>query len=366
MNKASELTVLALDNMHCADCASKLEKAVRELPGVEDAQVNVIAAKIAVRHLGNPDPIRALIARQGYLARQDRSNFWMDPRTLSTLATALLLFVAFFSPTTSWKTWLLLGAVALGAWFPALAGVKNLLGSKTFDINFLMTVAVIGAIAIGELAEAATVVLLFALSHSLETFTLGRTRRSVHNLMELAPDTAWIEEGGELVPVPTAGLQPGQGVVVKPGERIPVDGKILAGSSEVNQAQLTGESMPLSRRPGDEVFAGSINGSDRLNIITSKAAADSSLARIVAMVEEAATSRPPVQRFVDSFARWYTPLVIGMALVIAVLPPLLLGQAWQAWLYRGLTLLVVACPCALVISTPVSIVSALGNPAAGS
>lgn len=362
MNKASETTVLALDNMHCADCATKLEKAVRHLPGVEDAQVNVIASKITVRHQGNPASLRTFIARQGYLARQDRINFWREPRTLATLGAALLILLALLSPAP-WKSWLLVTAVGLGAWFPAITGIKNLQGSKTFDINFLMTVAVIGAIAIGELGEAVTVVLLFALSHSLEAYTMGRTRRSVHNLMELAPDTAWIEEGGELITVPTANLQPGQEIVVKPGERIPVDGEITAGSSEVNQAQITGESMPVSRGPGDEVFAGSINGSGRLNLVTNKSTTDSSLARIVAMVEEAATSRPPVQQFVDAFARWYTPVVIGLALVVAVLPPLLLGHPWHDWLYRGLALLVVACPCALVISTPVSIVSALGNAA---
>ena len=172
-----------------------------------------------------------------------------------------------------------------------------------------MTIAVIGAIAIGELGEAATVVLLFAFSHSLEAFTMGRTRRSVHNLMELAPDTAWIEEGEDLIAVPTASLQPGQQIVVKPGERIPVDGEILAGVSEVNQAQITGESMPMSRGPGDAVYAGSVNGSGQIRVVASKAAADSSLARIVAMVEEAATSRPPVQQFVDSFAAvtWSLP-----------------------------------------------------------
>lgn len=362
MNTASVTSVFALENLHCADCAAKLEKAVGELQGVETAQVNIIASKLTVRHQGQEGPIRALLARQGYLAKEEPTNFWLEPRTLSTLGAALLILGAIFSPSP-WKAWLLVAATGLGAWFPALAGIKNLLSSKTFDINFLMTVAVIGAMAIGEMGEAATVVLLFALSHSLEAYTMGRTRRSVQNLMELAPDTAWVEEGGELVSVPTASLQPGQQIVVKPGERIPVDGEIIAGTSEINQAQITGESMPVSLEPGDTVYAGSVNGSGQLKVVTSKAAADSSLARIVAMVEEAATSRPPVQQFVDSFARWYTPLVIGLAIGIAVLPPLLLGQAWQPWLYRGLALLVVACPCALVISTPVSIVSALGNAA---
>lgn len=362
MNKTSIKTVLSLDNMHCADCASKLEKSVMSLPGVKAAQVNIIASKITVHHQGNEGPVRALIARQGYLAKQYRVNFWLEPRTIATIVAALMILGALFLPNPV-KTWFLLASVGVGAWFPAQAGLKNLLSSKTLDINFLMTVAVIGAIGIGELGEAATVVLLFALSHSLEAFTLGRTRRSVHNLMELAPATAWVDKDGELMPIPTADLQPGQQIVVMPGERIPGDGEILSGTTEIIQAQLTGESMPVNRGAGDSVYAGSINGSGRLSIVINKSAADSSLAQIVAMVEEAATSRPPVQQFVDAFSRWYTPLVIGLAFLIALLPPIFLGLGWEAWLYKGLTLLVVACPCALVISTPVSIVSALGNAA---
>lgn len=362
MEKANTLTVLTLENLHCADCAAKLEKAVNDLPGVQAAQVNIIASKLSVRHQGNEAAIRALVARQGYLAKAEKGSLWREPRTIATLASVLLLAISLIAPGP-WKTWLLLAAVAAGAWFPALSGLRNALASKTLDINFLMTVAVIGAVIIGELGEAATVVLLFAVSHVLEAYTMGRTRRSVQNLMELAPETAWIDEDGELVKVSTSSLIPSQRIIIKPGERVPVDGIIYQGASELNQAQLTGESMPVIRGAGDEVYAGSINGSGLLAVTTTKTAAESSLARIVAMVEEAATSRPPVQQFVDAFARWYTPLVIALAGGIALLPPLLLGQSWHDWLYRGLALLVVACPCALVISTPVSIVSALGNAA---
>lgn len=355
-------SVLTLDNLHCADCAANLEKAVGSLAGVESAQVNIIAGKIKVRHQGDEGPIRALIARQGYLAKDIPNSFWRQSRTISTLVTALLIGLATLLPQPG-RSWLLIAAVGIGGWLPAKAGLVNLFSTKSLDINFLMTIAIIGAVSIGELGEGATVVLLFALSHSLEAYTMGRTRRSVHKLMELAPDTAWIEKDGQLTSVPTTAINLGQNIIVKPGERIPVDGSIFEGTSEVNQGQLTGESMPVTKGIGDPVFAGSINGSGRLTVVAEKTAAQSSLARVVSLVEEAATSRPPVQQFVDSFARWYTPLVIFLALAISLTPPLILGLSWKIWLYRGLTLLVVACPCALVISTPVSIVSALGNAA---
>ena len=361
MNTETKVTVLALKNIDCADCAAKLEKAVEELPNVLEAQVNIIAGRISVKHHGPEGPLRAIIARQGYLATQDSVSFWKDPRTLTTIAAAAFLILALLP--SPWSGWLIYASILTGGFLPARSGIKTLVYNRAFDIHFLMTVAVIGAVVIGELGEAATVVLLFSISHTLEAYTMGRARRSIHNLMDLAPDTAWIEVDGELKSVSTSSLEIGQQIVIKPGERIAVDGEVVLGVSEVNQAQITGEAMPLTREPGDGVFAGSINGSGRLVVRTTKPAAQSTLARIVDMVEEAATSRPPVQQFVDRFARWYTPLVISLAAIIVTGPPLALGYEWGPWVYRGLTLLVVACPCALVISTPVSIVSALGNAA---
>jgi Cd2+/Zn2+-exporting ATPase len=355
------ITVLALKNMDCADCAAKLERKVRELPGVSEAQVNIISAKITVRHTEHEAAIRGLIARQGYLAAESES-FWRDSRTLATLIAAMFFFLGMFLPD-NWSRWLIYSAILAGGFFPARSGLRTLIYNRAFDINFLMTVAVLGAIVIGELGEAATVVLLFALSHALEAFTMGRTRRSIHNLMDLAPDTAWIEVQGELQSVPSMDIKAGQEIVIKPGERIAVDGEVISGISEVNQSQVTGESMPVTRGPGDGVFAGSVNGSGVMVVRSTKSASESTLARIVAMVEEAATSRPPVQQFVDKFARWYTPLVISLAASVATVSPLFMGAQWEPWIYRGLALLVVACPCALVISTPVSIVSALGNAA---
>lgn len=362
MNKAIETSIFPLQNLTCTDCAGKLEKAVSGLPGVHSAQVNIISAKITVRHQGNQGPIRTLLLRQGYLAASEETGFWLQPKTIATILACVFLISALILPAP-WKAWFLIAAVLAGGFFPAKAGLINLIYNRTFDIDFLMLIAVIGAVIIGELGEAATVVVLFSASHALEAYTVGRTRSSVHNLLKLAPDTAWIDEEGELVSVPASSLVPGQDVIIMPGERVPVDGDIIAGVSELNQAQVTGEAMPVLREPGQEVYAGSINGSGRLVIRTAKTADQSTLARIVALVEEAATSRPPVQQFIDRFASWYTPLVITLAFGLAIFPPLIFGGAWGEWIYRGLALLVVACPCALVISTPVSIVSALGNAA---
>lgn len=359
----TELTTthIPLQNLDCPDCAKKLEKKVAELDGVHQARVNLVTSRLTVAHRGSTSPIIDAVRRQGHLQTRPNEIFWRQPRTVLTGLAGMLLLAAWLLP--QWRPALLLAATVAGGIFPALSGFRTLAASRSFDINVLMTVAVTGAVAIGELGEAATVVFLFSLGHTLEAWTMGRTRRSIRNLMKLAPAAAWIEGENGLKQVAAAELQPGQKIVIRPGDRVPVDGIITDGRSEVNQAPVTGESLPVAKEPGQQVFAGSINGSGRLDVQVTHTTEDSSLARIVQLVEEATASRPPIQQFVDRFARWYTPAVIALAAAIIALPPLVLGLPWQDWLYRGLTLLVVSCPCALVISTPVSIVSALGNAA---
>ncbi|MTI95298.1 MAG: cadmium-translocating P-type ATPase [Firmicutes bacterium] len=358
---ATRQSTIALQGMDCADCAAKLEKSVRKLEGVVNADVNLISSTLTVDHTGETKPIKAIVRRQGYLRETEDNRFFTRGPTLATIGSALLLALALILP--QYTRHLLLAAVVAGGIYPARAGIINLVGNRSFDINFLMTVAVTGAVFIGELGEAATVVLLFALSHNLETYTMGRTRRSIRNLMELAPDYAWLLTDGKEVKTATSALKPDDQIVVRPGERVPIDGEIIDGTSELNLAPVTGESIPVLSTPGQPVYAGIINGSGQLIIRVTRPAADSTLARIVNMVEQASTSKAPVQRFVDRFARIYTPIVMAIAALTILVPPLALGQGWETWLYRGLTLLVVACPCALVISTPVSIVSALGNAA---
>lgn len=232
------------------------------------------------------------------------------------------------------------------------------------DMNLLMTVAVLGALAIGEWFEAGAVAFLFALSLALEAWSLGRARRAVETLMDLSPAIAHvIGVGGPTVDMTPQEVALGAHVRVRPGERIPLDGRVLEGTSDVDQAPITGESLPVEKTSGASVFAGTINGNGALVVETTRLAGDSTLAGIIRMVGEAHARRAPSEQWVDRFARVYTPAVMALALAIVVVPPLLLGLSFDEWMYRGLVLLVIACPCALVISTPVSIVAGLTSAA---
>ena len=223
----------------------------------------------------------------------------------------------------------------------------------------LMTIAVIGAALLGEGLEAATVGVLFSLGEALERATMDRARQSIRSLMALAPAEAIVRQGDHERRVPAGEVAPGDVVIVRPGERLPVDGVVVAGASAVNQAPVTGESIPVDVASGASVFAGTINGQGVLDVRATRKAGDSTIARIIRMVEAAQAQRAPSQRFVDTFAMYYTPAVIAIAVAVALLPPLLAGGDWAGWFYRALVLLVIACPCALVISTPVSIVAAI-------
>jgi Cd2+/Zn2+-exporting ATPase len=254
-------------------------------------------------------------------------------------------------------------AVALGMRFVIIKAWYAARGLRP-DMNLLMTVAVAGAVAIGEWFEAATVAFLFALSLALESWSVSRARRAIAALLDLAPPAVrLVRADGSEADVPVAEFRPGDRFIVPAGERIALDGRVVAGTSAVNQAPITGESMPVEKELGAEVFAGTINGDGTLTVEATRAAEDTMLARIIHMVEEAHTRRAPSEQWVERFARVYTPAVMALALLVFLGPPLALGGAWDDWFYRALVLLVIACPCALVISTPVSIVAALASSA---
>jgi Cd2+/Zn2+-exporting ATPase len=282
---------------------------------------------------------------------------------------------------------------SIGIYYPARSGWMALRSGQGLDMNVLMTVAAVGAFVIGEYGEAATVIVLFSLGEALEGFTLERARDSIRSLMQLAPAEATVlqrcidceEHMGLRKPngggsyrggpcpwcgtheqvLPVEALDIGDVIVVKPGERIPMDGIVRAGSSTVNQAPITGESLPVEKSPGSEAFAGSINGAGALEIEITRLAEDNTISRLIHLVEEAQAQKTPAQRFVDRFARLYTPAVVIGAVLVAVVPPLFFGEAFfdtvdgRGWLYRSLVMLVIACPCALVIATPVTVVSAI-------
>ena len=250
-----------------------------------------------------------------------------------------------------------LAAILVGGYGFAKKGILAAL-RFSLDMNTLMTLAVLGAVALGDWLEAATVVFLFSLAHHLESRSMDRARRAISELMKLAPQTAIVKRDGEEVEVDVSEVEIGDTMIVKPGASIPLDGTIRAGSSSVNQAPITGESMPVAKSLGDNVFAGSINGEGTLEVETTSVEEGSTISRIIHLVQEAQTGRTPTERFVDKFARFYTPAVVLSALVTTIALPLFIGD-WTVWFYRALVLLVIACPCALVISTPVGIVSGL-------
>jgi Cd2+/Zn2+-exporting ATPase len=249
-------------------------------------------------------------------------------------------------------------AIVAGGWFvapKALYAVQRLRP----DMNLLMTIAVIGAIGIGEWFEAATVSFLFALSLALEAWSVGRARRAIEALMDLAPPIARLLENGSAREVSPDSVPIGARLLVKPGEKIPLDGVVVRGVSAVNQAPITGESVPVTKEVGAQVFAGTINGDGALELESTRPASDTTLAHIIRMVGEASSRRAPSEQWVERFARIYTPTVLVGAVLVLLIPPLAFGAVWSVWLYRALVLLVIGCPCALVISTPVTIVAAL-------
>jgi len=295
---------------------------------------------------------------------------WLDRyrAEVATVGSGLLVMVGallgWLGAPEAYATAAYAGAIGIGGllvWPRALVSIR----ARTLDMNVLMSVAAFGAAALGEWGEGAAVFFLFALGGLLESRSLARTRRSIRDLMGLAPETARVLSQGVWTDVPLAKVRIGDRVSVRPGERIPVDGVIVAGSSAFDEAAITGESIPAEKTLGDTAFAGTLNALGLVEIEAGAVATGSTLARIVYLVEEAQASRAPVQAFIDRFSRYYTPTVIGLAVVIAFVPTLLSlavsGSAgmWQEWIRRALVMLVISCPCALVISTPVSIISAV-------
>ncbi|NMO97901.1 heavy metal translocating P-type ATPase [Paenibacillus lemnae] len=239
-----------------------------------------------------------------------------------------------------------------------IRGLRNL-GRFKFNMDTLMTVALIGAIAIGEWREAALVAILFGVNEMLEGYGMNRARQSLSALLDAAPKEAELLRDGVTVRVPIDSLSPGDIVRVRPGEKIPSDGIIVKGAGAINEAAITGESVPSSKETGAEVFGGSISTDGLLDIEISKAYQDSSLAKIMHLVQEAQDSKTPTELFIDKFAKYYTPGIMLIALAAAILPPLLFGQSWTTWLYQGLSILIVGCPCSLVLSSPIALVSGM-------
>ena len=371
---AEQTTKLSIAKMDCPTEETLIRNKLGTVAGVADLDFNLMQRTLSVRHANQVLP-DVLVARQalGFEAQvmdtaeaaspsaspvTTPTNWW--PLGISLLTALAAEAVYWLHNGNHWSV-VVLALVSvftggLSTYKKGWIALKNL----NLNMNALMSIAVTGAMLIGHWPEAAMVMVLFALAEVIEAKSLDRARNAIRGLLDMTPEQATVQQAdGTWREVSAKQIAIGSRVRVKPGERIALDGEVLEGRSTVNQAPITGESLPVEKSPGDPVFAGTINESGSFEYRVTAVASNSTLARIIHAVEAAQGSRAPTQRFVDQFARWYTPIVFGVAIAVALLPPLFMGAAWLDWIYRALVLLVVACPCALVISTPVSIVSGL-------
>ena len=363
-----ERTVVRVEGMDCASCAATVEKRVTALPGMRRAVVNFAAGRLDAEHDRelSLEEIEKTVRDAGYEVGRteevDRVAFWRTPRALSVFASALLfalgLALGLLGAPEVARVGVYSAAIVVGGlpiFRAALAGLR----ARHLDMNVLMSAATVGAVGIGEWAEAASVVVLFGAGNALQVYAIDRTRGAVRALVRLAPDEVLVRRGASEVVVPADEVGVGETMIVRPGERLAVDGEVVEGASAVDEAPVTGESVPVEKGPDDAVYSGTLNGSGGLLVRATKRAGDSTLQRIVRLVEEAQAKKAPAEQFVDRFSRVYTPLVVAVAVVLAIAPPLL-GGGFGEWFYRALALLIIACPCALVISTPVTVVSGIG------
>lgn len=359
-----------IQGMDCSSCALTIENHLKSVPFVKRVNVNFSTGKAKIEHVGDTELIIKEVNKAGYkasLASNKRLHQQEDRSGIKLLIlSGAFLLLGFVGTLTDLNPVLLTVLYALSIFVGGYKPAKSAffaVKSGSLDMNVLMTAAVIGAAAIGEWLEGATVVWLFALGNVLQTRSLEKTRNSIRNLIDLAPPEAWVKSGNDLVKRPVEDISVGQLIFVKPGDKIPLDGEVLKGESSVNQAPITGESIPVDKQTGDQVYAGTINEQGMLEIKVTKLVEDTTISKIIHLIEEAQEQKAPMQAFVDKFARVYTPIIFALAMAVMLLPPLFGSGEWGEWFYKGLELLVVACPCALVISTPVAIVSAVGNAA---
>lgn len=368
---------LRIEGMDCGACAVKIENAMKRLPGVTDINVSYGRESLAlsfdedrssqhnieaqIRALGFTPVGEGAVGTRASAAERESLPFWAGKKAklvwITGLAFAVAVGVAQFFP--QWERWAYSAAAFVGIIPVARRAYASAITGTPFSIETLMSVAALGALAIDAAEEAAVVIFLFAVGELLETVAAGRARSAIKALMDLAPRQAIREREGKLETVPVEQLEVGDIAIVRPGDRVPSDGAVLEGISEVNEAPITGESVPVAKEPGANLYAGSINGNAELRMSISRTASDNTIARIIHMVEEAQESKAPLARFIDRFSSVYTPVAMLVSLLIAIVPPLLFGADWMTWIYRGLATLLIACPCALVISTPAAIASGL-------
>ncbi|WP_248308717.1 heavy metal translocating P-type ATPase [Bosea sp. 124] len=364
--------------MDCGNCANTIRTALERLPGVSDIRISITKETLALvldERLTAASTIESQIGKLGYSpSRLDVSQpalspavreapvaWWRQAKGRLAIISGGLVALAYLAGLVAprWHDPLFIAASLIAAAPVARRAFASARAGAPFTIEMLMTIAVIGALFIGAAEEAAIVVFLFCVGEVLEGVAASRARSGIRALGDLVPQIALLEVDGRIAEVSAATLAIGQVVLVRPGDRIPADGTVIEGLSSVDEASITGESVPRRKVPGSDVFAGTINHDAALKLRVGRAAQDNMIARIVALVEEAQDAKAPTERFIDRFSRLYMPFIVGLSALVAVLPPLLAGGDWGQWIYRGLALLLIGCPCALVISVPAAIASSL-------
>lgn len=383
----------SVSGMDCGSCAAKVTNAVRRLRGVREVDVSVASGSMSVVHDGaDVDGIVTEVAALGYRAEaisepggtiggatrgpshhhdhsyghaHDHAStegpWYASAGARLTIACGVALAMAYVVGRAfpAADRWVFLAAMAVGLVPVARRAYAAAIRGTPFSIEGLMVIAAVGAVLIGATEEAAAVVFLFLVGELLEGVAAGRARASIRSLTDLVPDLARVERDGVVVEVPASSLRVGDVVTVRPGDRVPADGRISSGESAIDEAPITGESVPRRKRVDDPVFAGTVNGDGLITVSVTATASDNTIARVVRLVEEAQESKAPTERFIDRFSRYYTPGVVAVAALVAVVPPLAFGGVWGEWIYKGLAILLIGCPCALVISTPAAVAAGL-------
>lgn len=366
-----------VEGMDCGSCALTIRTALERMPGLADIRISVTNETLAVvldESRTTRQAVESQLGKLGYKATRIGEGsdsritasdaprpWWRQPKGAIAIVAGVLVVLAYVAGeiAPAYHGWLFAAAsliavapVARQAFLAAAAGA-------VFTIQMLLTVAVAGALWIGASEEAAVVVFLFCVGEVLEGVAASSARAGIKALAKLVPQTALLDEDGRITEIPASALRIGQHVLVRPGDRVPADGKVVEGTSSVDESPITGESMPRTKQPGADVFAGSINHDAALKLRVERSAKDNMIARIVTLVEDAQEAKAPTERFIDRFSRVYMPIIVGLAIIVAVAPPLAFGGNFDTWLYRGLALLLIGCPCALVISVPAAIASSL-------
>jgi Zn2+/Cd2+-exporting ATPase len=369
-------TLLSVQGMDCSHCARTVQSAAESVDGVSEAQVEFAAGRLRVVHdpsIAPAEVIAARVSRAGYrasVARRgqplDDAPWWRQPRILMLAVAALLTAIGYAMIWTGVARGVSIGvfaiAIVAGGAFPVRSAWSSLRRGSV-SINTLLVAATLGALGLGLWQEAALLVVVFSLGEVLEALAVDRARGAVRALVALIPTEATVVRDGGEVTVSTTDLVIGEIVRVRPGEKVPVDGVVVEGASAVDQAAITGESIPVSKEPDSEVFAGTLNGRGSLDIRVSRPAEDTTIARIVELVESAERRKGPAQRFSERFGEIYTPVMFCVAILVATVPPLAFGEPFDAWLYRALVVLVVSCSCALVLSVPVAVIGGITSAA---